>query len=86
MLFHPVRWSSEEDVKMEEAAEWARHFQYMETDIDQLLARMLPMDADALTRWTRPGKFVSGEEIVAAGLAKTLDLFAGDVWTQMRGA
>ena len=84
LLFHPVRWSSEEDVRREEAAEWARHFLAMEQDLDDLLCKMLPMDHDALTKWTRPGRFVSGEEVVAAGLAKPIDLFSGDLWTQVR--
>ncbi len=26
LLFHPMRWQSDEDVKLEEATEWARHF------------------------------------------------------------
>lgn len=86
LLFHPVRWHSEENVRMEEAAEWARHFQVMERDLDELLTKMLPMDGDALAVWTRPGKFVSGEELVEAGVAKLIDLFGGDVWTQIRTA
>ena len=83
MLFHPVRWSSEEDVRREEAAEWARHFLAMEQDLDALLAQLLPLDPEALTKWTRPGRFVSGEEVVAAGLAKLIDLFDGSIWEQM---
>ncbi len=86
MLFHPVRWSSEEDVRREEAAEWARHFIAMEQELDDLLTKLLPMDAAALAKWTRPGKFVTGEEVVAAGLAGLVDLFAGDVWSQIRAA
>ena len=82
LLFHPVRWHSEEDVKREEAVEWARHFDAMEQDIDDLLAKLLPMDRDALEKWTRPGKFVSGTELVEAGLAELITLFDGDVWRQ----
>ena len=82
LLFHPVRWHSEEDVKREEAVEWARHFEYMERDVDDLLAKLLPLDREALERWTRPGKFVTGAELVAAGLAEEVDLFAGDLWAQ----
>ncbi|HEX6983855.1 MAG TPA: hypothetical protein VF170_00700 [Planctomycetaceae bacterium] len=84
LLFHPVRWHSEENVRMEEAAEWARHFQIMEKDMDDLLAKMLPMDPDALAAWTRPGRFVGGEELAAAGVAELIDLFSGDVWSQAR--
>ena len=87
LLFHPVRWHSEEDVKREEAVEWARHFEAMEKDIDDLLAQLLPMDRQELEKWTRPGKFVSGEELAAVGLAELVTLFDGDVWQQAgRGA
>ena len=67
---------------MEEAAEWARHFQVLEKDIDSLLARMFDCPLEQINEWTRPGKFVSGEEFVDAGLAEIVDLFSGDVWTQ----
>jgi ATP-dependent Clp protease, protease subunit len=86
LLFHPIRWQSEEDVRIEEAAEWARHFQILEADLDQLLARMFEMEIERLKTWTRPGKFISGPELVEAGLARMIDLFAGDVWTQWKTA
>src|SRR5215813_9029284 len=38
LLFHPMKWQSEEHVRLAEAAEWARHFGKLETDMDQLLA------------------------------------------------
>ena len=37
LLFHPMRWQSEEDVRLEEATEWARHFKELEGDLDELL-------------------------------------------------
>jgi ATP-dependent protease ClpP protease subunit len=83
LLFHPMRWQSEEDVRFEEAAEWARHFKIMEEDIDRLLIRMFQLSEATLSDWTRPGRFLTGKEIVTAGLAKELDLFAGDLWTQI---
>jgi ATP-dependent protease ClpP protease subunit len=86
LLFHPMRWQSEEDVRFEEAAEWARHFKIMEEDIDRLLIRMFNLEETTLTEWTRPGRFFTGKEIVNAGLAKELDLFAGDLWTQIAAA
>jgi ATP-dependent protease ClpP protease subunit len=82
LLFHPLRWHSGEDVRIEEATEWARHFRELELELDQLLARMFGCDVALLQGWTRPGKFVSGSELVAAGLARMVDLFQGDVWRQ----
>lgn len=84
LLFHPIRWQSEEDVRIEEAAEWARHFQVLEADLDQLLARLFELDLTQIKSWTRPGRFVSGSEIVEAGMATMVDLFAGDVWSQVQ--
>lgn len=83
LLFHPVRWQGEDDMRREDAAEWARHFHELESDVDRLLARLFPVSEERLNEWTRPGKFVSGHEIVAEGLAEPLDLFAGDVWSQL---
>lgn len=83
LLFHPIRWQSDEDIRLEEAAEWARHFQVLEQDIDRLLARMFDVPVEKLEAWTRPGHFVTGPELVEVGLAKMVDLFAGDVWRQI---
>ncbi len=82
LLFHPIRWQSEEDVRLEEATEWARHFKLLEQDLDQLLARMFGCDIEQLRAWTRPGRFVTGDELAEAGLARRVDLFSGDVWQQ----
>ncbi|MEZ6130930.1 MAG: ATP-dependent Clp protease proteolytic subunit [Planctomycetaceae bacterium] len=78
LLFHPMRWQSEEDVRLEEATEWARHFKQLETDLDDLLIRLFPVDAKLLQRWSRPGRFVSGTELAAAGLASLYDPFDTD--------
>jgi ATP-dependent Clp protease, protease subunit len=83
LLFHPIRWQSEENVRLEEASEWARHFQQLEGEMDDLLAKMFGCSLEILTRWTRPGRFVSGQELADAGLAQLIDLFAGDVWQQI---
>lgn len=78
LLFHPMRWQSEEDVRLEEATEWARHFKQLETDLDDLLIRLFPVDPELLARWSRPGRFVSGTELAAAGLAALFDPFTSE--------
>jgi ATP-dependent Clp protease protease subunit len=83
LLFHPIRWQSEENVRLEEASEWARHFQQLEGELDDLLAKMFGCSLELLTRSTRPGRFVSGQELADAGLARLIDLFSGDVWQQI---
>ena len=83
LLFHPIRWQSDEQVRLEEAAEWARHFRIMEADHDVLIARLFGCSEEIIQRWNKPGRFVSGQELVEAGLAKMVDLFSGDVWSQI---
>lgn len=81
LLFHPIRWQSEDDVRLEEAAEWARHFKVLETDFDRLQAQLFGCRQSVLDRWTRPGRFVSGQELADAGLAQLIDPFSSeDQW------
>ena len=84
LLFHPMRWQSEDDVQLEEAAEWARHFKVLEEDLDGLLAKLFPMDAEKLKEWTRPGRFMTGTEVAEAGLAKLVTLFDGPIRDQIK--
>jgi len=74
LLFHPMKWQSEENVGLAEAAEWARHFAHLERDMDVLLAKLLNYPEDKLAVWMSPGRFVSGQEMVDAGLAEMIDL------------
>ncbi len=83
LYFHPVHWSSEEDVVLEEAAEWARHFAVLEGDLDRLLSEMFPLDLATITKWTRPGRFFTGKEIAEAGIARLIDLHSGDLESQI---
>lgn len=87
LLFHPMRWQSEEDVRLEEAAEWARHFRHLETRLDDLLVQLFPISAKALGKWNIPGRFVNGQELAAAGLAELIDPFqSDDCWKKIRSA
>jgi ATP-dependent protease ClpP protease subunit len=74
LLFHPLKWESGEHVDIDEAAEWARHFAHLEQDMDGVLARLFGMPTDKLAAWMRPGRYVSGHELAAAGLAELVDL------------
>ena len=84
LFFHPVRWQSEEEINLEEAAEWTRHFKVLEDDLDHLLAQMFAIPVEKLVQWTRPGRFLTGTELAEAGLAQMVDLFSGDLETQLR--
>ena len=72
LLFHPMRWQSEENVALVEAAEWARHFGQLERDMDDLLAEMFAVPPEKIREWTVPGRYVSGRELADAGIAEML--------------
>ncbi len=73
LLFHPMRWQSEENVGLAEAAEWARHFAMLESDMDDLLADLFQMPHDLMGQWINPGKYVSGRELAAQGIAELVE-------------
>ncbi len=76
-----MRWQSEEDVRLEEATEWARHFKELEGQLDQLLTRLFGISSEKLASWTRPGRFVSGYELAETGIARLFDPFDdADPW------
>jgi len=79
LLFHPMKWQSEEHVGLNEAAEWARHFAQLERDMDQLLIEMFgcgkhPGEPCEVAEWIAGGRYVSGAELAAAGLAEMIEL------------
>ena len=76
LLFHPMKWQSEEHVGLSEAAEWARHFGKLEGDMDQLLADLFEVPQEEMARWINPGRYVSGPELASAGLAELVELKA----------
>lgn len=74
LLFHPMKWQSEEHIGLSEAAEWARHFGKLEKDMDKMLAQFFQTDESRIAAWMSPGRYVTGSEIAEAGLAEMLDL------------
>lgn len=76
LLFHPMKWQSEENVGLAEAAEWARHFGDLEKTMDQLLAEMFHVTLADMTRWMQPGRYLTGREIADAGIADLISLDA----------
>jgi hypothetical protein len=74
LLFHPMKWQSEEHVGLAEAAEWARHFGSLEQDMDALLGELLGLPQADMDKWISPGRYISGREMADAGLAELIDL------------
>lgn len=73
-LFHRMRWQSEKRIGSFEASHWARHFAEMEKDIDDLQARLFGAAEEQVRAWTAGGQYVTGEEIIAAGLAEIVEV------------
>jgi len=74
LLFHRMRWQSEKRIGSSEAAHWSRHFAEMEKDIDDLQARLFGAAEEQVRAWTANGEYVTGRQIVAAGLAEMLEV------------
>jgi ATP-dependent Clp protease, protease subunit len=74
LLFHPMRWQSEENVGLAEAAEWARHFGQLEKEMDSLLAQLFGIPHDTMSDWINPGRYVTGRELAKAGMAELIEL------------
>lgn len=74
LLFHPMKWQSEEHVGLAEAAEWARHFGELERNMDHLLAEIFGVSVEDMDDWINPGRYVTGKELSDAGLAELLDM------------
>lgn len=75
LLFHPMRWQSDENIPVSEAAEWVRHYHHLNQEMDTLLSTLFKTDRDRIAQWTHPGRFVTGVELVEAGLADLIELF-----------
>jgi ATP-dependent protease ClpP protease subunit len=74
LLFHRMRWQSEKRVSSVEASHWARHFEQMENDIDELQIRLFGAAGDLVRAWTAGGQYVTGPQLVAAGLAEMVSI------------
>jgi len=74
LLFHPMKWQSEENVGLGEAAEWARHFGQLEGDMDRLLAELFGCSFETIDKWVRASRYVTGAELAEAGLAELVKL------------
>ena len=69
-----MKWQSEEHVLLAEATEWARHFGDLEGSMDRWLAELFGVATEVIEPWIRPGRFVSGAEMVEQGLAEMTGL------------
>jgi hypothetical protein len=69
-----MRWQSEKRVQSTEALHWARHFEEMERDIDDLQVRLFGAAEAEVRAWTDAGQYVNGQQLVEVGLAEMLEI------------
>ena len=74
LLFHPMKWQSEEHIGITEAAEWSRHFGALEKEMDVLLAELFGAAQATIDAWVKTHRYVTGRELVDAGLAEMISL------------
>jgi ATP-dependent protease ClpP protease subunit len=74
LLFHKMRWQSEKRVGSGEAVLWARHFDDLERDIDDLQVRLFGGAEKQVRDWTSAGEYVTGAQLAEAGLAELMEL------------
>lgn len=74
LLFHRMRWQSEKRVASDEAFQWARHFEEMERDIDNLQVRLFGKAEAQVREWTAGSRYLTGRQVVEAGLAEMLEV------------
>jgi ATP-dependent protease ClpP protease subunit len=74
LFFHRMRWQSDKRVGSEEASLWARHFEDMEQNLDNLQVELFGKAEEQVRTWTKGNHYVTGPQVVAAGLAEMLPL------------
>jgi len=74
LLFHRMRWQSEKRIASGEAFLWAKHFESLEKDIDDLQCRLFGKAEDQVRAWTEAGQYVTGPQLLAAGLSELLEV------------
>ncbi len=73
-LFHRMRWQSDKRVGAQEASNWAKHFEEMEREIDVLQEKLLGNGAEQVRAWIAGSQYVTGPQMVSAGLAEMLEM------------
>jgi ATP-dependent protease ClpP protease subunit len=74
LMFHRMRWQSEKRIIAEEAHLWARHFDELEKELDQLQARLFGVAYEQVRKWTEGSYYVTGTQIADAGLAELMPI------------
>ncbi|HMP04518.1 MAG TPA: ATP-dependent Clp protease proteolytic subunit [Gemmatales bacterium] len=74
LLFHRMRWQSEKHIDVGDARQWAQHFEQLESDLQRLQRALFGKAEPLVQEWTAAGRYLTGVEIAAAGLAELIHL------------
>jgi ATP-dependent Clp protease, protease subunit len=74
LLFHRMRWESEKRIPAYEASRWAKHFETLEHEIDDLQARLFGAGEKQIQAWIEKGEYITGPQLVDAGLAELVEI------------
>lgn len=73
-LFHPMKWSSEDQARLNAARSWSSEFSRISQVAEDWLVENLPLSRRTLRSWIRKERYVSALELIDHGVAEPLDL------------
>lgn len=73
-LFHPMKWSSEDQSRLHGALSWSEEFTRISKVTEDWLVDNLPMNRRTLRNWIRKERYVEAQELFDRGIAEELDL------------
>jgi len=79
LLFHPMRWSSDEQSRLPGAKSWAAEFTRVASVYEDWLVSHLGLQRRLLKTWMREERYVLAHELVELGVASFLEYPAADI-------
>lgn len=73
-LFHPMRWSSEDQARLQGAKSWSSEFSRVTEVCENWLIENLPISRRTLRQWMREERYIEAAELIELGVAEELDL------------
>jgi len=73
-LFHPMRWTSEEQARLSGAKSWSTEFNRVNAVCEHFIVENLGIPLKTLRLWTREERYIQAQEMFDLGLAEPLDL------------
>jgi ATP-dependent Clp protease, protease subunit len=74
LLFHPMRWSSEDQARLSGAKSWAAEFDRIQRVYEDWLVTHLQLPRRTIRMWIREERYVLASELINLGVAEPLSL------------